>query len=82
MNNAFPLKPDWLCEKPGVYDTGTGAIRSIEDNPGFPGIQRVTVQSYCGREEDNCRYFRLTTDPRRRFATLEAALAARPVRLT
>ena len=82
MTDAFPLKPDWLCDRPGVYDTGTGAIRTVEENPGFPGIQRVTVRSYCGRIEDDCRYYRLAADPGRRFPTLAAALAARPVRLT
>ena len=62
MNNAFPLKPDWLCEKPGVYDTGTGALKTIEANPGFPGIERVTITSYCGRHEDDRRYYRLAAD--------------------
>jgi hypothetical protein len=69
-------------ERPGVYDTGTGAIKTIEANPGFPGIQRVTIRSYCGRPQDDRRYYRLTSDPQRVFASLEAALAARKVRLT
>lgn len=71
-----------LKEQPGVFDTGTGAIQIVEANPGFPGIQRVTIRSYCGRTEDDRRYYRLTADPRRVFDTLEEALAARPVRLT
>ncbi len=69
-------------ERPGVYDTGTGAIKTIEANPGFPGIQRVTIRSYCGRPQDDRRYYRLTADPRQIFPSLEAALAARKVRLT
>lgn len=69
-------------EQPGVYDTGTGAIKTIEANPGFPGIQRITIRSYCGRIEDDCRYYRLKSEPGRTFPTLEAALAARKVRLT
>lgn len=71
-----------LKEKPGVYDTGTGAIMTIEANPGFPGVERITVTSYCGRYEDDCRYYRLTADPGRVFSTLEDAIAARKVRLT
>ncbi|ATE62120.1 hypothetical protein [Thauera sinica] len=71
-----------LKDKPGIYDTGTGALQLIEANPGFPGIQRVTIRSYCGRHEDDRRFYRLTGDPRRIFATLEEAIAARPVRLT
>ncbi|MBS0512203.1 MAG: hypothetical protein JSR42_13635 [Proteobacteria bacterium] len=71
-----------LKEQPGIYDTGTGAIQIIEANPGFPGIQRVTIHSYCGRSGDDRRFYRLTSDPQRIFATLEEAVAARPVRLT
>jgi hypothetical protein len=55
---------------------------TIEANPGFPGVQRITVTSYCGRYEDDCRYYRLTADPGRVFSTLEDAIAARKVRLT
>jgi hypothetical protein len=71
-----------LRERPGVYDTGTGALKTIEANPGFPGIERVTITSYCGRHEDDRRYYRLAADRTRTFPTLEQALAARPVRLT
>ena len=82
MERKSPLISDVLRERPGVYDTGTGALETIEANPGFPGILRISVRSYCGRHEDDCRYYRLTADPTRRFATLEEALAARPLRLT
>jgi len=71
-----------LKEQPGIYDTGTGAIEIVEANPGFPGIQRITIRSYCGRPQDDRRFYRLTSDPRSTFTTLEEALAARPVRLT
>ncbi|MBS0551350.1 MAG: hypothetical protein JSS47_02300 [Proteobacteria bacterium] len=71
-----------LKEQPGIYDTGTGAIQIIEANPGFPGIQRVTIHSYCGRRRDRRPFYRLASDPQRIFATLEEAVAARPVRLT
>ncbi|NLF55118.1 MAG: hypothetical protein GX576_12120 [Thauera phenolivorans] len=74
--------PDWLTDKPGVYDTGSGAIRTIEANPGFPGIERITIRSYCGRRQDDRLYYRLCAEPDRMFDTLEAALAARKVRLT
>ena len=78
MERRSPLISDVLRERPGVYDIGNGALETIEANPGFPGILRVTVRSYCGRHEDDCRYYRLTAEPTRRFATLEEALAARP----
>ena len=38
MDNKSPLISDVLRERPGVYDTGTGALKTIEANPGFPGI--------------------------------------------
>jgi len=82
MNNTWPLAPFELNEQPGVYDTGTGAIKTIEANPGFPGIERVTIRSYSGRPEHDRRYYRLTADPRRVFDSLMDALAAREVRLT
>ena len=82
MNKNASLIPDWLHDRPGVYDTGTGALKTIEANPGFPGIERVTITSYCGRHEDDRRYYRLAADRTRTFPTLEQALAARPVRLT
>ena len=82
MENNPPLISDVLKERPGVYDTGTGALKTIEANPGFPGIERVTITSYCGRPEDDRRYYRLAADRSRSFPTLQEALAARPVRLT
>lgn len=75
-------RPAWLDERPGVYDTGNGAIKKIEANPGFPGIQRVIVRSYSGRWQDDRLYYRLTAQPERRFASLAEAIAARGVRLT
>jgi hypothetical protein len=50
-----------------VYDTGTGALKTIEANPGFPGIERVTITSYCGRHADDRRYYRLAADRTRTF---------------
>ena len=82
MENKSPLISDVLRERPGVYDTGTGALKTIEANPGFPGIERVTITSYCGRHADDRRYYRLAADRTRTFPTLQEALAARPVRLT
>jgi hypothetical protein len=82
MNNNWPLASFEPKDAPGVYDTGTGAIKTIETNPGFPGIERVTIHSYCGRPEQDRRYYRLSATRERVFDTLEEALAARPVRLT
>ena len=82
MDNKSPLISDVLRERPGVYDTGTGAIKTVESNPGIPGIERVTITSYCGRHADDRRYYRLAADRTRTFPTLQEALAARPVRLT
>ncbi len=82
MSRKLPLMPDVLNDRPGVYDTGTGAIKTIEANPGFPGVERITVRSYCGRSDDDSRYYRLTAEPGRVFRTLEEAGAARKVRLT
>lgn len=74
--------PNGLEERPGVYDTGTGAIKTVDTNPGLPGIERVIIRSYCGRTQDNRIFFRLSADRRREFATLAEAFAARKVHLT
>lgn len=44
-------------ENPGYQDTGNGAIAMYEVHPEFPGVRRVTVKSYCGRNHDNCVYY-------------------------
>lgn len=82
MNDRPMDDPYELKERPGVYDTGTGAIKTVETNPGIPGIERVIIRSYCGRTQDNRVFFRLSADRKREFATLAEALAARKVRLT
>lgn len=61
----------WEFSREG--DTGNGAIRTIETSPAYPGIERVTVRSYCGRSSDNCRYYRLASDTSRTFDTLAQA---------
>ena len=58
-------------ENPGQYDTGNGAIATVEQCDAFPNIQRVTVQSYCGRSSDNRRYYRYASD-------VEGGLLLRP----
>ena len=65
----------------GVHDNGNGAIRYIEVNSDYPGVQRVTVRTYCRRPTDNCRFYQLVEGPGR-FTTLDearrAALRDRP----
>lgn len=82
MNDRCMDAPYGLRERPGVYDTGTGAIKTVESNPGIPGIERVIIRSYCGRTQDNRIFFRLSANRQQEFATLAEALAARKVRLT
>lgn len=74
--------PFGFREHPGVYDTGTGAIKIVEANRGIPGIERVVIRSYCGRTQDNRVFYRLSADHSREFATLAEAFAARPMHLT
>ena len=61
---------------PGTWDTGNGAIKTVCENPAYPGVERVTVSSYCGRTSDNGRYYRLADEPSRTFATLQQAARA------
>lgn len=82
MNDRCIDDPYGLRERPGVYDTGTGAIKTVESNPGIPGIERVIIRSYCGRAQDNRIFFRLSANRQQEFATLAEALAARKVQLT
>lgn len=82
MNAQDGHDPHELRERPGVYDTGTGAIKTVETNRGIPGVERVIIRSYCGRFQDNRIFFRLSSDRSREFATLADALAARKVHLT
>ena len=82
MNDRCIDDPYGLRERPGVYDTGTGAIKTVESNPGIPGIERVIIRSYCGRAQDNRIFFRLSANRQQEFATLAEALAARKVHLT
>jgi hypothetical protein len=63
-------------ENPGVWDTGNGAMRYVEENPAYPGVERVTVRSYCGRTCDNARYYRLADDTGQTFESLREAQAA------
>jgi hypothetical protein len=74
--------PYGLRERPGVYDTGTGAIKTVESNPGIPGIERVIIRTYCGKAQDNRIFYRLSANRQQEFATLAEALAARKVHLT
>lgn len=62
---------------PGVWDTGNGAIRTVEENRDYPGIERVTVASYCGRTYDNRRYYRLADRLGESFDTVGQAEKAR-----
>jgi hypothetical protein len=60
-------------ENPGVWDTGNGALRMVDECAAYPGIERVTVSSYCGRTYDDTRYYRLAGRPERTFKTLAEA---------
>lgn len=82
MNVHKAEDPYSLRERPGVYDTGTGAIKIVDTNHRIPGVERVIIRSYCGRIQDNRIFFRLSSDRSREFATLADALAARKVHLT
>lgn len=68
--------PYGMADNPGVYDTGNGAIKTIEESPSHPGVERITIKSYCGRDSDNCQYFRLEKDHSRTFDTLKDAVSA------
>lgn len=68
--------PYGLPENPGVFDTGNGALRTIERCADFPGVERVTVKSYCGRTDDDCVYYRLETAAGTTFDTLAGAIEA------
>ena len=63
-----------MRENPGIWDTGNGAIKSIEWNPRYPGLERVTIKSYCGRDHDNCEFFRLARNADKTFPTLADAI--------
>lgn len=77
MTSKWTLVKYGCRENPGIFDTGNGAIRSIEESPAYPGIERVTVSSYCGRDYDNGRWYR-PTKTEQSFATIaEARKAAR-----
>ncbi len=57
-------------ENPGVWDTGNGAIKRVEENPAYPGIERVTVSAYArGREYQDGRWYVRTDDPERVYHT-------------
>lgn len=61
-------------ENPGVQDTGNGALATYEISAAYPGVQRVTVRSYCGRRGDDRRYYVATNGIR--HTTLAAAARA------
>jgi hypothetical protein len=65
-----------MRENPGVWDTGNGALRYVDEHAAYPGIERVTVRSYCGRDSDNGRYYRLADDADQTFDTLAQARTA------
>jgi hypothetical protein len=48
----------------------------VADNADYPGIERVTIRSYCGRNAEDCRFYRLTDDPDQTFDTLNKARRA------
>lgn len=49
---------------PGVYDTGNGALMIIEECRSYPGVERCTVTSYCGRDGQDTTYYRVATAPK------------------
>jgi hypothetical protein len=60
-------------ENPGVWDTGNGALRYVHECDAYPGIERVTIETYCGRTSDNKRYYRFSDEPKKTFETLAEA---------
>ncbi len=62
-------------ENPGTFDTGNGAMMFVDVNPKYPGVQRVSVESYCGRDNDDKVYYEVI-DTGERFDTIKAARKA------
>ncbi|MGD9975209.1 MAG: hypothetical protein AB7S77_19270 [Desulfatirhabdiaceae bacterium] len=62
-------------ENPGTFDTGNGAMMFVDVNQKYPKIQRVSVESYCGREYENKVYYQII-DTNERFDSLKAAQKA------
>ena len=60
-------------ENPGVFDTGNGALKYYDVNPNYPGIVRVTVESYCGRTDEDDRWY-MVESTRREYRTLSEAV--------
>lgn len=66
---------DYGChENPGVFDTGNGALRFIDENRDYPGIERVTVEPYAAGRGNGCVYYRSVANPDRTYATLRQAV--------
>ena len=63
-------------QNPGCWDTGNGAIQTVCECSTYPGVERVTIESYCGRNSDNRRYYRLAADTSMEFKSLEKAVKA------
>jgi len=47
----------------------------VDVNPKYPGVQRVSVESYCGRDNDDKVYYEVI-DTGERFDTIKAARKA------
>ena len=52
MNDRCMDDPYGFRERPGVYDTGTGAIKTVESNPGIPGIEKFKKTGFLKESAD------------------------------
>ncbi len=76
--STWTRKQDSGCsENPGTFDTGNGALKFVDVNPKYPGVLRITIESYCGRDSDNMLYYSLI-DGGGYFETAAQAMKARP----
>jgi hypothetical protein len=76
MSKAKWVRVGYGCDQnPGVWDIG-GAIKTVCENASYPGVERVTISSYCGRNDD-CRFYRIVGgDPKQQFSRLQDAVGA------
>lgn len=67
------MKPRKRKQWRPVADAATNGAMFVERNALFPGIERVTIRSYCGRNGDNRRFYRLADDSSLHFISVKTA---------
>jgi len=50
-------------------------MKFVDINPKYPGIQRISVESYCGRDYEDKVYYEII-GTNERFDTLKKAVSA------